>query len=214
MTEPSPPSAAPIADRYEPAAVEARWYPEWERRGYFRAEPDHPGPPYCIVIPPPNVTGSLHLGHALVNTLQDILIRAKRMDGYNTLWLPGTDHASIAVHVILERQLEAEGKTRQDLGREAFLERAWKWKEESGGTIIRQLRRLGASCDWTRERFTMDAGLSRAVREAFVRLYDEGLIYQDDRIVNWCPRCQTVLADIEVEREERNTEFVYIKYGP
>jgi len=214
MTEPSPPSAAPIADRYEPAAVEARWYPEWERRGYFRAEPDHPGPPYCIVIPPPNVTGSLHLGHALVNTLQDILIRAKRMDGYNTLWLPGTDHASIAVHVILERQLEAEGKTRQDLGREAFLERAWKWKEESGGTIIRQLRRLGASCDWTRERFTMDAGLSRAVREAFVRLYDEGLIYQDDRIVNWCPRCQTVLADLEVEREERDAEFVYIKYGP
>ena len=138
MTEPSPPSAASIADRYEPAAVEARWYPEWERRGYFRAEPHHPGPPYCIVIPPPNVTGSLHLGHALVNTLQDILIRAKRMDGYNTLWVPGTDHASIAVHVILERQLEAEGKTRQDLGREAFLERAWRWKEESGGTITRQ----------------------------------------------------------------------------
>jgi valyl-tRNA synthetase len=214
MTEPSPPSAAPIADRYEPAAVEARWYPEWERRGYFRAVPDHPGPPYCIVIPPPNVTGSLHLGHALVNTLQDILVRAKRMDGYNTLWVPGTDHASIAVHVILERQLEAEGKTRQDLGREVFLERAWRWKEESGGTITRQLRRLGASCDWTRERFTMDAGLSRAVREAFVRLYEEGRIYQGDYIVNWCPRCKTVLADIEVEREERDAEFVYIKYGP
>jgi valyl-tRNA synthetase len=212
MTAPN--ASAPIPDRYEPAAVEARWYPEWEQRGYFRADPDRPGKPYCIVIPPPNVTGSLHLGHALVNTLQDILIRTKRMDGFNTLWLPGTDHASIAVHVILERQLEAEGKSRHDLGREAFLERAWAWKEESGGTITRQLRRLGASCDWTRERFTMDPGLSRAVREAFVRLYDEGLIYQGDYIVNWCPRCQTVLADLEVEREDRDAEFVYIKYGP
>jgi valyl-tRNA synthetase len=160
------------------------------------------------------VTGSLHLGHALVNTLQDILIRTKRMDGFNTLWVPGTDHSGIAVHVILERQLEAEGKTRQDLGREAFLARAWAWKEESGGTITRQLRRLGASCDWSRERFTLDQGLARAVREAFVRLYDEGLIYQDDYIVNWCPRCQTVLSDLEVEREERDAEFVYIKYGP
>ena len=214
MTPPSSSSSAPIPDRYEPAAVEARWYPEWERRGYFRADPGHPGKPYCIVIPPPNVTGSLHLGHALVNTLQDILIRTKRMDGFNTLWVPGTDHAGIAVHVILERQLEAEGTTRQDLGREAFLERAWAWKEESGGTITRQLRRLGASCDWSRERFTMDPGLARAVREAFVRLYDEGLIYRDDYIVNWCPRCQTVLADLEVEREERDAEFVYIKYGP
>jgi valyl-tRNA synthetase len=214
MTQPTSSSSAPIPDRYEPAAVEARWYPEWEARGYFRAEPENTGPPYCIVMPPPNVTGSLHLGHALVTTLQDILVRAKRMDGFNTLWLPGTDHASIAVQVILERQLEAEGKTRQQIGREAFLERAWTWKEESGGTITRQLRRLGASCDWSRERFTMDPGLSRAVREAFVRLYDEGLIYQDDYIVNWCPRCQTVLADLEVEREERDAEFVYIKYGP
>jgi valyl-tRNA synthetase len=212
MTAPN--ASAPIPDRYEPAAVEARWYPAWEQRGYFRADPDRPGKPYCIVIPPPNVTGSLHLGHALVNTLQDILIRGKRMDGFNTLWLPGTDHASIAVHVILERQLEAEGTTRYALGRDAFLERAWAWKEESGGTITRQLRRLGASCDWTRERFTMDPGLSRAVREAFVRLYDEGLIYRGDYIVNWCPRCQTAMADIEVEREERDGEFVYIKYGP
>ncbi|HEY7366453.1 MAG TPA: valine--tRNA ligase [Methylomirabilota bacterium] len=208
------PAPAPIADRYDPVAVEARWYPEWERRNYFRADPASPKPAYCIVIPPPNVTGSLHVGHALDNTLQDILIRTKRMDGFNTLWVPGTDHASIAVHVILERQLEAEGKTRHDLGREAFLERAWAWKEESGGTIIRQLKRLGASCDWSRLRFTMDEGLSRAVREAFVRLYDEGLIYRDDYIVNWCPRCQTVLADLEVEREERDAEFVYIKYGP
>jgi len=216
MSEQTPPpsSAAPIPDRYEPAAVEARWYPEWEQRGYFGADPASSKPPYCIVIPPPNITGSLHVGHALDNTLQDILIRTKRMDGFNTLWVPGTDHASIAVHVILDRQLEAEGTTRHDLGREAFLRRAWAWKEESGGTIIRQLKRLGASCDWSRLRFTMDAGLSRAVREAFVRLYDEGLIYRDDYIVNWCPRCRTVLADLEVEREERDGEFVYIKYGP
>src|SRR6266851_2826811 len=177
---------AEIADRYDPSIVESRWYREWEERGLFGADPASPKPPYCIVIPPPNVTGSLHWGHALNNTLQDILIRYKRMDGYNALWVPGTDHASIAVHVILERQLAAEGKTRHDIGREAFLERAWKWKEESGGTIIRQLKRLGASCDWSRERFTMDPGLSRAVRETFVRLFEEGLIYQ----------------------------FVYIKYGP
>jgi valyl-tRNA synthetase len=203
-----------MADRYDPAVVEARWYPEWERRGYFTADPASPKKPFCIVIPPPNVTGSLHWGHALNNTLQDILIRLKRMDGFNALWVPGTDHASIAVHVLLDRQLATEGKTRHDIGREAFLERAWRWKEESGGTIIRQLKRLGASCDWSRERFTMDPGLSRAVREAFVRLWEEGLIYRDDYIVNWCPRCQTVLSDLEVEREERSADFVYIKYGP
>ena len=203
-----------IADRYDPGRVESHWYHVWEERGLFHADAVSPKKPYCIVIPPPNVTGSLHWGHALNNTLQDILIRYKRMDGYNALWVPGTDHASIAVHVILERQLAAEGKTRHDIGREAFLKMAWKWKEESGGTIIRQLKRLGASCDWSRERFTMDAGLSRAVREMFVRLWEEGLIYQDDYIVNWCPRCQTVLSDLEVEREERDGEFVYIKYGP
>src|SRR3989442_1984615 len=138
----------------------------------------------------------------------------RRMEGFNTLWLPGTDPASIAVHVILDRQLAAEGKTRHDVGREAFLERAWRWKEETGGAIIRQLKRLGASCDWSRERFTMDPGVSRAVREAFVRLWEDGLIYRDDYIVNCCPRCQTVLSDLEVEREERDAEFVYIKYGP
>jgi valyl-tRNA synthetase len=165
-------------------------------------------------MPPPNVTGSLHWGHALTMTLQDTLTRMKRMDGFNTLWLPGTDHAAIAVHVVLERQLAAEGKTKEDLGRDEFLARAWRWKDETGGTIVRQLRRLGASCDWSRERFTMDPGLARAVRESFVRLWEEGLIYRDDYIVNWCPRCQTVLSDIEVEREERDAEFVYIKYGP
>ena len=214
MTQPSPSPSAPIPDRYEPAAVEERWYPEWEERGYFRIEPDSPKPSYCIVIPPPNVTGALHMGHAFTFTLQDVLIRMKRMDGFDTLWQPGTDHAGIATQVVVERQLADEGKTKDDLGREAFVARVWKWKEESGGTIIRQLKRLGASCDWSRLRFTMDEGLSRAVREVFVRLYDEGLIYRDDYIVNWCPRCQTVLSDLEVEREERDAEFVYIKYGP
>jgi valyl-tRNA synthetase len=203
-----------LPDRYEPAAVEARWYPEWEKRGYFHADPDTPGKPFSIVIPPPNVTGSLHMGHALNNTLQDVMVRLKRMDGFNTLWMPGTDHAGIATQVVMERQLAAEGTTRQALGREEFVRRVWRWKEESGGAIIRQLKRLGASCDWARERFTMDPGLSRAVREVFVRLWEEGLIYRDDYIVNWCPRCQTVLADLEVEREERDAEFVYIKYGP
>jgi valyl-tRNA synthetase len=205
---------AELPNRYDPRAVEPRWYAFWEERGFFRPEAGRGGKPYCIVMPPPNVTGSLHWGHALDNTLQDILVRMKRMDGFRALWVPGMDHASIAVHVVLDRQLEAEGTTRQEIGREAFLERAWTWKAESGGTIIRQLKRLGSSCDWTRERFTMDAGLSRAVREAFVRLYEEGLIYRDDYIVNWCPRCQTVLSDLEVEREDRDAEFVYIKYGP
>jgi len=203
-----------IADRYDPTSVEPHWYAVWEERGYFHADAASPKKPYCIVIPPPNVTGSLHLGHALNNTLQDILIRYKRMDGYNALWMPGTDHAGIATQYVVERQLEKEGKTKEDLGREAFVARVWQWKEESGGTIIRQLKRLGASCDWARERFTMDAGLSAAVREVFVRLWEEGLIYQGDYIVNWCPRCQTVLSDLEVEREEQDAEFVYIKYGP
>jgi|RhiMetdeSRZDD1v2_1073273.scaffolds.fasta_scaffold57721_3 valyl-tRNA synthetase len=205
---------APISDRYEPAAVEARWYPIWEARGYFRADSASPKKPYSIVIPPPNVTGSLHIGHGLNNTLQDVMIRMKRMDGFNTLWQPGTDHAGIATQVVVERQLAAEGKRKEDLGREEFVRRVWQWKEESGGTIIRQLKRLGASCDWSRLRFTMDEGLSRAVREVFVRLWDEKLIYRDDYIVNWCPRCETVLSDLEVDREERDAEFVYIKYGP
>jgi valyl-tRNA synthetase len=205
---------APISDRYEPAAVEARWYPIWEKHGYFRPEVPSRKKSFSIVIPPPNVTGSLHMGHALDNSLQDVVVRMKRMDGFNTLWQPGTDHAGIATQVVVERQLAAEGKTKDALGRQAFVKRVWQWKEESGGAIIRQLKRLGASCDWSRERFTMDEGLSRAVREVFVRLYDQGLIYRDDYIVNWCPRCQTVLSDLEVEREERDAEFVYIKYGP
>jgi valyl-tRNA synthetase len=214
VPRPAGATGSKIADRYDPSAVEERWYRVWEERGYFRPSPGARRRPFSIVIPPPNVTGSLHWGHALNNTLQDIVIRMKRMDGAAALWVPGTDHASIAVHVLLERQLAAEGTSKEALGREAFLARAWQWKEESGGTIIRQLRRLGASCDWSRERFTMDAGLSRAVREAFVRLWEEGLVYRDDYIVNWCPRCRTVLSDLEVEREERDAEFVYIRYGP
>src|SRR5438128_9199490 len=203
-----------ISDRYDPSQVEERWYRVWEERGYFRAEAASPKKPYAIVMPPPNVTGSLHMGHALNNTLQDVLIRMKRMDGHNVLWLPGTDHAGIATQNVIERQLAAEGRRKEDLGREAFVARVWKWKEESGGLIITQLKRLGASCDWSRERFTMDPGLSEAVREVFVRLWEEELIYRGDYIVNWCPRCQTALSDLEVEREERDAEFVYIKYGP
>ena len=206
--------SAPISDRYEPAAVEARWYPIWEKNGYFRHEVPSKKKSFSIVMPPPNVTGSLHMGHALDMTLQDVMTRMKRMDGFNTLWQPGTDHAGIATQVVVERQLAIEGKTKSDLGREEFLRRVWQWKEESGGTIVHQLKRLGASCDWSRERFTMDPGLSRAVREVFVKLYKKKLIYRDDYIVNWCPRCQTVLSDLEVEREERDAEFVYIKYGP
>jgi valyl-tRNA synthetase len=203
-----------IADRYDPAGVESRWYREWESRGLFRAAAKSKKKPYSIVIPPPNVTGSLHMGHAFTFTLQDVLIRYKRMDGFNTLWQPGTDHAGIATQNVVERQLAAEGKTKEDLGREAFVARVWKWKEESGGVITTQLRRLGASCDWSRERFTLDEGLSRAVREAFARLWEAGLIYQGDYIVNWCPRCQTAISDLEVEREDRDADFVYIKYGP
>jgi valyl-tRNA synthetase len=209
-----PAESAPIPDRYEPTAVEQRWYPQWEARGYFTADPASPRKPFSIVMPPPNVTGSLHMGHGLDITLQDVLVRMKRMDGFNALWVPGTDHAGIATQVVVERQLAAEGKTKDDLGRAAFVERVWRWKEQSGGTITRQLRQLGASCDWSRERFTMDPGLSRAVRETFVHLWEQGLIYRDDYIVNWCPRCQTVLSDLEVEREERDAEFVYITYGP
>ena len=209
--DPKPPARPPVplADRYDPRQAEDTWYGVWEERGYFRADPFSKAKPYCIVIPPPNVTGSLHIGHALNNTLQDILVRWKRMEGFNALWQPGMDHAGIATQVVVERQLAAEGTTRQALGREAFVQRVWRWKEESGGTIIRQLKRLGASCDWERERFTMDPGLSAAVREVFVRLWEEGLIYQGEYIVNWCQRCQTVLSDLEVEYDERAAELYY-----
>src|SRR5690606_4267387 len=170
---------------FNPQDVEARHYAEWERSGAFAAQPLSNAAPYTIVIPPPNVTGSLHMGHALNNTLQDVLIRYRRMQGRDALWQPGTDHAGIATQMVVERQLEAQGKTRHDLGRDKFIEPVWKWKAESGGTIVNQLRRLGASCDWSRERFTIDDGLSAAVRTVFVRLYKEGLIYRDKRLVNW-----------------------------
>jgi valyl-tRNA synthetase len=197
---------------YDPHLIESKWYRFWEEQGLFRARADGSKPPYCIVIPPPNITGSLHMGHALNNTLQDILIRWKRMQGYDALWMPGTDHAGIATQNVVERQLAAEGLDRHQLGREAFIARVWQWKAHSGGTIIGQLKRLGCSCDWSRERFTMDPGLSRAVREVFVHLYREGLIYKGDYIINWCPRCQTALADLEVEHEPRDGYLYYIKY--
>ncbi|MEI6206658.1 MAG: valine--tRNA ligase [Desulfuromonadales bacterium] len=201
-----------LAKGYEPHDVEKRWYAEWESKGYFRAADISDKKPYSIVIPPPNVTGALHMGHALNNTLQDILCRWKRMQGHNVLWMPGTDHAGIATQNVVERQLAAEGKDRHDLGREAFIERVWKWKAESGGQIIGQLKRLGASCDWERERFTMDEGLSKAVRTVFVKLYEDGLIYRDNRLINWCPRCHTALSDIEVEHEDHKGHLWHIRY--
>jgi valyl-tRNA synthetase len=197
---------------YEPKSVEQKWYEVWEQNGYFHATLPSDKPSYSIVIPPPNITGVLHMGHALNNTLQDILCRWKRMSGYNVLWMPGTDHAGIATQNVVERQLASEGKDRFELGREAFIERVWQWKGESGGQIIDQLKRLGASCDWERERFTMDAGLSTAVREVFVRLYSEGLIYRDNRLINWCPRCHTALSDIEVEHEDKAGHLWHLRY--
>lgn len=201
-----------LAKAYEPKAVEDRWYGEWEQGGFFHAQAPTEKKPFSIVIPPPNITGVLHMGHALNNTLQDILCRWKRMSGFSVLWMPGTDHAGIATQNVVERQLAAEGTSRHEIGREAFIERVWKWKAESGGKIIGQLKRLGASCDWERERFTMDEGLSRAVREVFVRLYDEGLIYRDNRLINWCPRCHTALSDIEVEHEEQKGNLWHLRY--
>ncbi len=197
---------------YDFREVEDKWYRFWEEKGFFRADVSSNKPPFSIVIPPPNVTGQLHMGHALNNTLQDILCRYKRLKGYEVLWVPGTDHAGIATQNVVERELAREGKTRYDLGREAFIERVWEWKEKYGNIIINQLKRLGASCDWSRQRFTMDDGLSRAVRQVFVRLYREGLIYRGERMINWCPRCHTALANIEVEGEEKEGAFYYIKY--
>ncbi|MFW6051667.1 MAG: valine--tRNA ligase [Myxococcota bacterium] len=189
---------------YDPRSTEPRWYAFWEQRGFFRASsaPEDDRPTYTIAIPPPNVTGRLHMGHACRTTFEDVLIRYKRMRGFNALWIPGTDHAGIATQVVVERQLRREGLSRHDLGREKFVQRAWQWKEHSGGAILQQMRELGASCDWSRERFTMDPGLSRAVREVFVRLYEEGLIYRATRLINWCIDCRTALSDLEVENEE------------
>jgi len=201
-----------LPPRYNPADVEERLYAQWESRGLFRAEPDPSKTPYTIVIPPPNVTGILHMGHALNNTIQDICIRFKRMQGCNTLWVPGTDHAGIATQNVVEKQLAKEGLRRQDLGREPFVQRVWQWKEQYGNTIIRQLKRLGSSCDWQRTRFTMDEGLSESVAEVFVRLYDKGLIYRGNYIINWCPRCQTALSNEEAQHKDTRGKLYYIRY--
>ena len=201
-----------IPKTYDPHQVEEKWYSYWMRKNYFHTEPEKGGEPFCIVIPPPNVTGNLHLGHALDNTIQDVLIRWRRMQGYNTLWMPGTDHAGIATQARVEEHLAKEGLSKYDLGREKFLERVWAWKEQYGGEIIKQLKRLGASCDWERERFTMDEGCSRAVREVFKRLYEKGLIYKGKYIINWCPKCQTTISDIEVEHEDEESKLYYVNY--
>ncbi|RJQ21445.1 MAG: valine--tRNA ligase [Nitrospiraceae bacterium] len=202
-----------LEKRYEPKDIEKKWYDFWIEKNYFRAEAKSDRPPYCIVIPPPNVTGSLHIGHALDITLQDIMIRWKRMSGFNTLWLPGTDHAGIATQNVVEKELRKQGTDRHTLGREKFIEKVWEWKKLYGGTIINQLKSMGASCDWSRERFTLDEGLSRAVREVFVRLYEEGLIYRGEYLINWCPRCHTALSDLEVEHEDVQGKLYYMKYN-
>ncbi|MFW6306778.1 MAG: valine--tRNA ligase, partial [Bacillota bacterium] len=201
-----------LSKTYDPDKVEEKWYQDWEEKGYFQATFDLDKESYSIVMPPPNITGQLHLGHALDNTLQDILTRWKRMQGYNTLWLPGTDHASIATEVKVVNKMREEGLEKDDVGRDGFLDRAWEWKDEYGGRITRQLRKIGSSCDWSRERFTMDEGCSKAVKEVFVQLYERGLIYQGDYIVNWCPDCHTTLSDVEVEHEDRDSHIWHLRY--
>lgn len=201
-----------IAKTYDPKQVEDRLYAEWMEKDYFHAVIDQNKTPFTIVIPPPNITGQLHMGHALDNTMQDILIRWKRMQGFAALWLPGTDHASIATEAKIVQAMAEEGLTKEMIGREKFLERAWEWKRHYGGRIVEQLKKLGSSCDWKRERFTMDEGLSEAVKEVFIRLYKKGLIYRGERIINWCPKCNTSISDAEVEYEEKEGNFWHIKY--
>jgi valyl-tRNA synthetase len=203
---------AELPKLYNAQEVEARWYQLWESRGYFRADAKSKAPAFVIVMPPPNVTGSLHMGHMLNFTVHDVIVRRKRMMGFNTLWLPGMDHAGIATQNVVEKELKNEGLTRHDLGREKFVDRVWGWKEQYGGIILKQTRRIGSSCDWSRERFTLDSGLSRAVREVFVRLYEEGLIYRGKRLINWCPRCHTALSDLETIHEPVDSKLYYIRY--
>ena len=197
---------------YEPQQVEGRIYQMWMDHDCFKAEPDPDKKPFSIVMPPPNVTGQLHMGHAVDNTMQDILIRTKRMQGYAALWVPGTDHASIATEAKVVEAMRAEGLTKEMVGRDGFLERAWEWKTKYGNRIVSQLKKLGTSCDWQRERFTMDEGCSEAVKEVFVRLYDKGLIYRGNRMVNWCPHCNTSISDAEVEYEEKDGNFWHLLY--
>ncbi|MDD5156133.1 MAG: class I tRNA ligase family protein, partial [Candidatus Omnitrophica bacterium] len=201
-----------IPSHYDPKETEDKRYKLWEDANLFSAKTDPSKKPFCIVIPPPNVTGILHMGHALNNTIQDILIRYHRMKGDSCLWMPGTDHAGIATQNVVEKQLAKEGLKRQDLGRDKFIERVWQWREQYGSTIIRQLKKLGASCDWERLRFTMDQEYSRAVIEVFVRLYEKGLIYQGNYIINWCPRCCTALSDEEAPHHELQGNLYYLKY--
>ena len=202
-----------LADKYNPKNFEEKLYNEWEKKGYFKPTMDKNKKSYCIVMPPPNVTGKLHMGHALDDTLQDILIRYKRMCGYNTLWIPGTDHSAIATEVkVVEKMKKEEGLTKADITREEFLERAWAWTKEYGGTLQAQQRRLGCSCDWSNSRFTMDAGLSEAVLTQFINLYNKGLIYKGTKMINWCPSCHTSLSDAEVEFEEENSHLWHIRY--
>ncbi len=201
-----------MAKTYEPKSFESKLYSEWQKEGYFTAHIDENKEPFTIMMPPPNITGQLHMGHALDDTIQDSIIRFKRMQGYSALWLPGTDHASIATEVKIVEQMKEDGVTKADIGRDGFMERAWAWKEKYGGRIIEQLKRLGSSCDWTRTAFTMDERCSRAVKEVFVNLYNKGLIYQGDRIINWCPTCKTALSDAEVDYEEMNSNLWHIRY--
>jgi valyl-tRNA synthetase len=203
---------AEIPKTYNPQEVESRWYQWWESKGFFRADATSQKPAFVMMMPPPNVTGSLHMGHMLNQTVHDVIARRKRMQGFNTLWLPGMDHAGIATQNVVEKELRKEGLSRYDLGREKFVQRVWEWKEQYGGIILKQTRRIGASCDWSRERFTLDAGLSRAVREVFVRLYEEGLIYRGKRLINWCPRCHTALSDLETIYDPVDSKLYYIKY--
>ena len=201
-----------MSKTYNPSEFETKLYENWVKNGYFEAKIDKKKDPFTIVIPPPNITGQLHMGHALNNTIQDVIVRFKRMQGFCTLWLPGTDHASIATEVKIVEKMKQEGLTKSDVGRDGFLERAWAWKEQYGGRIVEQLKRLGSSCDWSREAFTMDDNLSRAVREVFVNLYEKGLIYKGDRIINWCPCCGTAISDAEVEYQEEQGHLWHIRY--
>ncbi len=207
-------SAEALPKSWDPSAVESDLYEGWVKAGYFSADPTSAKPPYSIVLPPPNVTGSLHMGHALDHTLMDALTRRKRMQGYEVLWLPGMDHAGIATQTVVEKkQLAVDGKTKEDFGRELFIDKVWDWKRESGGTIGAQMRRLGDGVDWSRDRFTMDDGLSRAVRTIFKRLFDAGLIYQAERLVNWSPVLETAISDLEVKYEDIEGELVSFRYG-
>src|SRR6266700_6275191 len=212
MIEREKEAIASLPKIYEPQAVEAKWYRFWEEGGYFKPSGDTSKPTFVISMPPPNVTGALHLGHAIMDTIEDIMIRYHRMKGDDTLWVPGEDHAGIATQTVVERLLAKEGTDRHTIGREAFLERVWQWVHQYKHRIQDQQRRLGVSCDWTRERFTLDEGLSKAVREVFVRLYEEGLIYRGERIINWCPRCMSALSDLEVDHEDTPGTLTYVCY--